>query len=375
MTRLRSPLSRASFGAASRSAPVRTRPHLPAPVRTCPALLLVLVAWAAAPVSVRVTPQPGLTAAAQVARAYDAVLDADFDRIPQVLEETCGPAPPVACLSLQALATWWEIRLDPENRALDARFTSEAEIAIAEAGVWTEREPERAEAWFHLGAALGARSQWKILRKERLSAARDGKRIKEALERALALDPAMHDAAFGIGLYRYYAGVAPAYFRWLQWLLLLPGGNRAEGLAAMQHASREGVIVRSEADYQLHLAYLWYERRFREALDLIVALQLRYPGNPLFRHLDAEIRGVYFSDAAGSLASSEILLDLARAKRVHRAGIAEVRALLNIAVQHDRLGDREHARIVLDTLLALSPSVPVDAVARARALARAWSPD
>lgn len=338
------------------------------------ACVLVPAAWLSSSASGRVEPHPGLTAAPQVAKAYDAVLDADFDRIAHVLEETCGPAPPVVCLTLRALATWWDIQLDPGNHVMDARFSSEIETAIAEAGAWTEGEPERAEAWFYLGAALGARSQWKVLRKERLSAARDGKRIKEALGRALALDPAMHDAEFGIGLYRYYAGVAPAYFRWLQWLLLLPGGNRAEGLAEMQRASREGVIVRSEADYQLHVAYLWYERRFREALDLIVGLQVRYPRNPLFRHLDAEIRGGYFSDAAGSLASSEILLDLARAKRVNRAGLAEVRALLNIAVQRDRLGDREGARAALDTLLALSPRVPVDAVARARRLARAWSP-
>lgn len=319
-------------------------------------------------------PRPGLTAAPEVAAAYDAVLNADFDRLPEILEATCGPAPRVACLGLRALGTWWEIQLDPESRALDARFSTEVDAAIQEARAWTLREPEREEAWFYLGAALGARSQWKVLRRERLSAARDGKQIKDALERALALDPAMHDAEFGIGLYRYYAGVAPAFFRWLRWLLLLPGGNRAEGLRQMERASRQGVIVRAEATYQLHVAYLWYERRFREALDLIVDLESRYPRNPLFRQIDADIRSVYFSDAAGSLASSEILLELARSKRVNRAELAEVRALVNIAVQRDRLGDRTGAVDTIEALLARSPTAPVDAIARARRLARAWSP-
>lgn len=116
-----------------------------------------------------------------------------------------------------------------------------------------------------------------------------------------------------------------------------------------------------------------YERRFREALDLIVDLESRYPRNPLFRQLDADIRSVYFSDAAGSLASSEILLELARAKRVNRAELAEY-ALVNIAVQRDRLGDRTRAVDTIESLLARSPTAPVDAVARARQLARAWSP-
>ena len=69
--------------------------------------------------------------------------------------------------------------------------------------------PPRAEAWFYLGASYGARAQWRSMRGEQLAAARDGKRIKESLERAVALDPSMHDARFGVGLYQYYADVAP----------------------------------------------------------------------------------------------------------------------------------------------------------------------
>ena len=41
-----------------------------------------------------------------------------------------------------------------------------------------------------------------MLRGEKLAAARDGKRIKEALEHATALEPDLEDAYFGIGLYQ-----------------------------------------------------------------------------------------------------------------------------------------------------------------------------
>ena len=112
--------------------------------------------------------------------------------------------------------------------------------AIAEAERLAAAEPNRAEAWFYLGAAYGVRAQFRVYRVERLAAARDGKRIKEALEKALALDPAMHDAEFGIGMYRYYAGVAPAIFRFLRFLLLLPGGDREGGLAQLERASHAG---------------------------------------------------------------------------------------------------------------------------------------
>jgi hypothetical protein len=314
-----------------------------------------------------------LTAADEVARAYDVALNADFDLMPAVLARTCGPAPEVACLGLRALSTWWEILLDPQSRHLDARFLDEVEAARGAAAAWTEREPERAEAWFYRGAALGARGQWRVLREERLAAARDGKRIKAALERALALDPAMVDASFGIGAYRYYAAIAPGYLRWLRWLLLLPGGDRAGGLAQMERASRDGILVRAEADYQLHVIYLWYEGRFMDALALVRGLQRRYPRNPLFRQIEFEILDVYVHDAAASLDAARRLLADAGRGAVNRPELAAVRARLNIAVQLDRLGHRDRARDTLDRLLASAPIAPRDAVTRARALQQAWS--
>jgi len=347
--------------------------------RLAAACVICAIAWLAAEAGVvrtaaHVPPIPGLTAAAKVARAYDAVLNLDADHLPALLAETCGPAPPVACLGLTAMATWWDIQLDPQSTALDPQFSREVNAALVEAQAWTVREPERAEAWFYQGVALGARGQWKILRGESLAAARDGKRIREVLERALALDPTMDDAAFGIGVYRYYAAITPTYLRWLRWLLALPGGDRAGGLAQMERTSRSGQIVGAEADYQLHLAYLWYERRFEEALAIVQDLQRRYPGNPLFRHLEASITDVYFHDTQRSLALSESLLAAAERGEVNRPGIAAVRARLNIAVQLDRLGDRDRARATLDALLSRAPAAPIDAVTRARALKRAWLP-
>jgi tetratricopeptide (TPR) repeat protein len=333
----------------------------------------LVLGLASAPIAGRAAPIRGLTAAAQVARAYDAVLNADFDRVPALLSETCGAAPPVACLAIRALAPWWEIQLDPGRTALDARFSREVNAAVDEAEHWTRREPERAEAWLYLGVALGARSQWKVLRNQHLSAARDGKRIKDVLERALALDPGLDDAAFGVGVYRYYAAIAPAYLRWLRWLLFLPGGNRAEGLAQMERTSRQGQLVRGEADYQLHLVYLWYEQRFGEALAIVKDLQRRYPRNPLFRHLEATIADVYYHDHARSLAASEALVAAATRGEVNQPDIAVVRARLNIAVQLDQLGQRERARQAIDALLAGAPAAPADAIARARELQRAWS--
>jgi len=281
--------------------------------------------------------QTGITAAPQIAHAYDLILDANFDELKKVLPATCPPAPMVACRGLEALSLWWQIQLDLDNHSLDAAFMTATEQAIAAATRMAQAEPQRAEAWFYLGAAYGARAQYRVYRTERLAAARDGKRIKESLERAIALDPSMHDAEFGIGMYRYYAGVAPAIFRFLRFLLLLPGGDRQGGLEQLERAAQRGVLVSGEAQYQIQVLYLWYEHKSKEALAIIRLLQARYPHNPLFRQIEAEVLDVYFHDHAASLTASQQLLSLAQDRKVFRADIAERAARRNIAKQINAL--------------------------------------
>lgn len=295
-------------------------------------LLALAFAFRASAVSLQ-QPQPGITAAPVIAHAYDLILDANFDALNKVLPSTCPPAPAVACRGLEALSLWWQIQLDLSNRSLDAAFMTAAERAINDALRMTDAEPQRAEAWFYLGAAYGVRSQYRVYREERVAAARDGKRIKEALERALALDPTMYDAEFGIGMYRYYAGVAPAIFRFLRFFLLLPGGDREEGLQQLERAATRGLLVKGEAQYQIQVLYLWYEHKSKEALAIIRQLQQRYPHNPLFHQIEAEVLDVYFHDHAASLKASQELLSLARDGRVFRADIAERAAQRNIAKQ------------------------------------------
>lgn len=338
-----------------------------------------------APAQVRLkadtTAVTGITAAPLVAKAYDLILDADFDGLKAELPATCGPpspkgfagtspAPPVACLGLESLSLWWQIQLDPESRALDSAFLAKVNAAIDEADRMTEAEPNRAEAWFYLGAAYGARAQWKVLREERLSAARDGKRIKEALEQALALDPAMHDAEFGIGMYRYYADIAPAVLKFLRWLLLLPGGDRVDGLRQLERAATQGQLVSGEAQFQIYVLYLWYENKFREALDLVKGLQRRYPHNPLFHQIEAEILDTYFHDPAASLAASERLLTLARGREVHGPAAAEIVARLNLARQLRALRRTDAAIAQLDAIIAAKPAAPAGALARAQRMRR-----
>jgi tetratricopeptide (TPR) repeat protein len=307
-----------------------------------------------------------LTGGIQVARTYDAVMDARFSAVPALLTDTCPPAPREVCQLLGVVSSWWQIQVDPHDRSQDATFERDVQAAIDSIERWTEREPRSAEAWFYLGGAIGARAQWRVLRGQALSAARDGKRIKSALEQALMLDPALQDAYFGIGMYHYYAAVAPRALRMLRWLLLLPGGDRTQGLEEMLRARASGQLLRSEADYQLQLVFLWYEKQPLKALELATALAKRHPQNPHFIQQIAEIEDGYTLNHAASLRAWQTLLDRAHRGQVSLAEMARTRAQLGVALELDHTGEPEAAIPVLRAVIEAKPKSPVGAEALAQ---------
>lgn len=308
----------------------------------------------------------GLSHAALLARAYDHVYDADFDAAHQELTRACGPAPAQACDVIGAAAQWWRLSFDIDNRAHDDAFLSLLDAVIASGERWTTSEPSRAEAWLYLGAAYGLRVQFRAARFQFLAAARDGKRIKNSLEKALAIDPGLDDANAGLGLYQYYADVAPSVLKILRWFLGLPGGDRAKGLAQLQRARAHGVLLKAEAAYQLHFIDLWYENKSGEALDILADLRARYPHNPIFLLNAAQAHEVYRDDRAAALAVYRSLVAGALDGSLREPLLAETWGRLGAAAQYTALAEPDRAADEARAVIAKRPAKPYGALAQAQ---------
>jgi tetratricopeptide (TPR) repeat protein len=330
--------------------------------RSCAVILwAVLVAGAAIGVSAA-----GLTSPEPLTRAYELILDARFDAAHAQLQQACPPAPRPACEVLDAVADYWQILIDQENTSRDTTLMQKIDKSIASTERWVASEPKRAEAWFYNGGAYGTRVLLRGLRSEYLAAAKDGKRIHDSLRQAVTLDPSLTDAYFGLGLYHYYAAIAPTAARVLRFLLMLPAGDRTGGLKEMEQTRTQGLLLRGEADYQLHLIYLWYERQALRALTLAEAVHARYPHNPIFFVRLAIIQGDYLKNHRAALQTYESLFDAARSGRVASAAVAEVNARLGMAQEFDALCETDHALEQLRAVIAQRPSAPYAAIARAQ---------
>ena len=309
-----------------------------------------------------------LTESSRLAAVYDSILRARFGEAETRLDTACPPAPIEACLVLREAALWWRIRLDPFSRALDPKINAASATAIAAADRWVTRQPQRAEAWFYLAGAYAPLTEWRILRGERLAAARDAKRIKDALERATMLDATLQDAYFGVGMYHYYADVAPAALKLLRFLLLMPGGNRVQGLREMEQARASGVLLTGEADYQMHYVYLWYEHDHTTALRLLRGLDARYPTNPLFLQRIAEVEHDYRKDLTAARAAWQQLLARAEVGGVELAAITNVRARLGLGSVLVDSGDSTRAIETVSPIITSAPAAPYGAIANAHVI-------
>jgi hypothetical protein len=274
--------------------------------------------------------QAALSEGPRLAAIYDSILNAQFDRAATLLKDACPPAPLEACQGLEVVSSWWQIQINPSNRARDRRFAAQAAAATKAAEAWTVREPQRGEAWFYLAASYAPLVQWQVLRGERLAAARNGSRIKRALERSVELDPTIVDAHFGIGLYEYYADVASSAAKVLRWLLFLPGGDRVKGLQDMLRARNGGELLRGEADFQLYVIYVWYEHEPARGIELLSSLDARFPANPIFLERIAETYETSLHDPRMSAAAWRTLIDRARNDRVYDAAQTSARAEMKL---------------------------------------------
>ena len=285
--------------------------------RACSSRLVARASGLAAILTLAAPCQAALTGGDRLAAAYELILSAQFDRADADIPRACPPAPAEACQVLGAVSLWWRIQIDPDNRSRDRLLNERAHAAIRAAEAWTKRDPRNAESWFFVASAYAPLVQWQALRGERVGAARNANRVREALQEALRIDPGLADAHFGIGVYEYYADVASAAAKVFRWLLFLPGGDRVRGLQAIDETRRSGSLLGAEADFQRYLIDIWYEHKPDEAIAILKSLDARYPTNPLFLQRIAETYDTYLHDARASAAAWQLLIDRGRGDRVY----------------------------------------------------------
>ena len=197
--------------------------------------------------------------------------------------DSTDPAP----VTFEASAyIWWAAALENDGYEA-ARIDSLLDLAIARAHAIS---PGPAQD-FWLATALGYRARQRDLHGHSWGAAKDGKAMRDAYARVLAVDSSCSDCYLGLGVYQYGLARASALARLVAKIVGLGSGNAERGIAYIRRAAAEGDLARVEAGWVLAAALVREAARdpakraalARDARDEVARLATRYPGNPVFQ--------------------------------------------------------------------------------------------
>ncbi len=137
-------------------------------------------------------------------------------------------------------------------------------------------------AWdlFLAGASAGIRGFYLMRKDQVLKALSEANTARKALEKTLQKDPHFVDVYLGLGMFDYWRSVFTNQFNFLPFF----SDKRAQGLAEVEKAMKEGRIVGSLAEASL--AFCYYEgRNAAKAEGLLLDLLKKYPDNVIFKNI------------------------------------------------------------------------------------------
>jgi tetratricopeptide (TPR) repeat protein len=158
------------------------------------------------------------------------------------------------------------------------RFQQHSARALQLAEEAVRARPRDPEALFRLGsivsvqASYGATIEGKIL-----SSFRAASRAYDAHEKVLEIDPSRKDAGLIVGTYRYIVSALSMPVRMMAYVVGF-GGGKERGLRMIEEAAAYPSLTQTDARFALLLIYN-RERRFDDALRVVLDLQKQYPRN------------------------------------------------------------------------------------------------
>jgi tetratricopeptide (TPR) repeat protein len=185
-----------------------------------------------------------------------------------------------------AMVDWWKILLDLDDDSHDDEFFDKLDKVIDMCDERLEKDENDMTALFFKGGAIGFRGRLHANRNHWLRAANDGRQAIGIVQKAYELQPDNADILLGIGIYNYYAEVAPNKYPLLKPLMwFLPKGDTAKGIEQLQIASQHAKYARVEATYFLAQLYFYFQKNYPAALQLASELSTKYPNNSLFQRM------------------------------------------------------------------------------------------
>jgi hypothetical protein len=202
---------------------------------------------------------------------------------------------------------------DPKARD---RIFGLADEAIREADWRLGKNPNDVDALYARGWARALKCTYVAMVERGFGAGfKLARQAKDDHMRVLQLDPDYVDAKLVVGVYEYVVGALPMPFKFIIGFAGITG-SKSRGLEMLTDDGNRGAITNIEARTTITL-FLRREGRYKEAIQVILALKMQYPRDYLFCLEEANLRKDAGEGMAAVDAYREILAVNARPGYYH----------------------------------------------------------
>ena len=220
-----------------------------------------------------------------VARISYETLNSEYDKAISKTHELISKYPKepfprflLTTIYMYILRSYWDFPADEKYEMYKRKFSS----AAADAKKACDEDPvQNATIYFLRGMILGAQGMVHLQDKEWLDSYSKGKSAVAALEKSLEIDPTNYDAYLGLGMFEYYCSKLIGAVKVLAWLIGFRGDSE-KGIQYVSKAMTHGKYAEGPAKVFLAYAYIHFEDRLDEGVELAKTLRTRYPRNFTF---------------------------------------------------------------------------------------------
>ncbi len=211
---------------------------------------------------------------------YNAALEKFDTLLPEYKEH---PAP----WFFRSMVYWIKCNDLQDMEASGKLFKQYIAIAIEQAEIMLQNNPDDPNAYFYLAGSLGFQGRFYLFSNEWYQAILYGLKAYDLLMEAERKQIADNDIKLGLGIFNYFAGRLPGGLAKAAKFFGI-SGDMHTGLRQLEEVAKEGNFASVEAEIMLASIYTYYTRRPARAVAMFSNLAERYPKNPYFHIALAE---------------------------------------------------------------------------------------
>jgi tetratricopeptide (TPR) repeat protein len=297
---------------------------------------------------------------AAVDHAFDGRLDLGLQAV-DLAREVAPRDPRIGLTRFRLLRENYPVSVYEKERAreMEPALLRELDHTIAVCDSLLDIDDANAAAYLYRGWAYINKAQTQLIAGQLRAAAGSSRHGKGDFDRFYEYKPdGDPDAATVLGAYLYYADTLPGFFKFLRWLIRVPGGDRERGLALLREGAAGRGYTYPDAVLVLAVTYYLFDGNLEDSFRMLKDAVARYPHHPWLVEYACSMSYLFPEYVAKAIGHEEAVLDGWNDTTRGWDDAVKYRLMWSLGRRYRQFGDYDAALRKMSAIVLESPAEP-----------------